>query len=70
MNNFNDELDLESGVYTTRTRNRGRYHCENDDKPHVVQVNSTYSSLKQWKDMFMMTFVRLWTKMKNRFIVM
>ncbi len=51
MNNFNDELDLESGVYATRTRNRGRYQREDDDKPHVVQVNSTYSSLKKWKDM-------------------
>jgi|TARA_B110000037_G_C17021357_1_gene465428 hypothetical protein len=51
MNNFNDELDLESGVYATRTRNRGRYHREDDDKPYVVQVKSRYSSLKNWKDM-------------------
>ena len=50
MSNFNDELDLESGIYPTRTRNRGRYYREDDDKPHIVEINSTYSSLKKWKD--------------------
>jgi hypothetical protein len=55
MNNFNDELDLESGgPLRTRKMIGGRYDYREKEK-HVIDVEHTpssrFKSFKKWRDM-------------------
>ena len=46
MNNFNDEIDLESGtLLRTRKMMSGRYYKDNHEN------TSSFKSMKKWRDM-------------------